>query len=202
MHATEYHSQKMMANVIVGGGGGIKARWLNWNYCIATLLVEPPLIFLSEEEKRWLCLNHIKPLGLLQPKLLDQSILFSLFQLVFLSVASVYWQTNGYNQASCSKCSAITVVSKQVSNHQSSAIYLTACHDHWLLLTPLASRALWPVDCLTAAYFSRVDCLLQNILKPQLLGLGSKIYPKLSQQPAVHAQWRSFSIHAESFQVC
>ena len=188
-----------------GGGGvgewGIKARWLNWNYCIATLLAEPPLIFLSEEEKKWLCLNHIKPLGSLQPKLLDQSIFFSLFKLVFLSVASVYWQTKGYNQASCSKHSAITMVSKQVSNCQSSTVYLIACHDHQLPLTSLASRALWPLDCLTAAYFSKVDSLLQNILKPLLLGLGSKIYPKPSQQPAVHAQWRSFSIHAEYFQI-
>ena len=40
--------------------------------------------------KRRLCLNHIKPLRWPQPKLLDQSILFSLFKLVFLSVASIY----------------------------------------------------------------------------------------------------------------
>ena len=35
-------------------------------------------------------LNHVKPLRWPQPKLLDQSILFSLFKLVFLSVASIY----------------------------------------------------------------------------------------------------------------
>ena len=44
-------------------------------------------VFLSEEEKRRLCLNHIKPLKSLQPKLLDKSILFSLVKLVSLSAS-------------------------------------------------------------------------------------------------------------------
>ena len=44
-------------------------------------------VFLSDEEKRRLCLNHVKPLKSLQPKLLDKSILFSLVKLVSLSAS-------------------------------------------------------------------------------------------------------------------
>lgn len=71
--------------------GNPKARWLNWNYCRrVTMQAEPPWIFLSEEQKgdsAWITSNLW---GGPQPKPLDQSILFSLFKLVFLSVASIY----------------------------------------------------------------------------------------------------------------
>ena len=50
---------------------------------IITLRAEPPFAFLSEEEERRLCLNHIKPFRLPQPKLLDYSIFFSLVKLSF-----------------------------------------------------------------------------------------------------------------------
>ena len=70
--------------------GNPKARWLNWNYCSVTMRAQPPSDLPEWGVKRRLCLNHVKPLRWLQPKLLDQSILFSLFKLVFLSVASIY----------------------------------------------------------------------------------------------------------------
>ena len=49
---------------------------------------------LSKEETRRLCQNYVKPLRLLQCKLLDYSqiILFSLIKLFFRVQASVYWQ--------------------------------------------------------------------------------------------------------------
>ena len=50
---------------------------------IIILRAEPPFAFLSGEEKRRLCLNHIKPFSLPQPKLLDYSIFFSLVKLSF-----------------------------------------------------------------------------------------------------------------------
>ena len=49
-----------------------------------TLREEPSFVFLSEENKRRPCLNHIdvNPLKSPQPELLDQSILSSLVKLV------------------------------------------------------------------------------------------------------------------------
>ena len=61
------------------------------------------------------------------------------------------------------------VVSKQAGNRWSSASYLIVCYR--LLYTPLASEALRP----TAAYFSRVRRLLQNILKPLTVSRGSYV---------------------------
>ena len=53
-------------------------------------------VFLIKEEKRRLCLNYIKPLRSPQPKLLDQSILFSLVKLVFFS-ASIHLLINRWS---------------------------------------------------------------------------------------------------------
>ena len=132
MHATEYHFAKNDSKCHCWkGAGGNKAGWLNWNYCSATLLAEPLWSFWVRRRKggsAWITSN-------LWDRCTQTTgpILFSLFKLVFLSVASIYWQTNGYNQASCSKRAAITVVSKQVGNHQSSAVYLICMS--WSLAT-------------------------------------------------------------------
>ena len=45
----------------------------------STLRTELPFVFFNEEEKRRLGLSHVKPLKKPQPKLLDESILFSCF---------------------------------------------------------------------------------------------------------------------------
>ena len=57
---------------------------------LVPLRKELPFVFLSEEEKGSLCLNHVKPLKSPQPKLLDWSILFSFVKLAFRVQASVY----------------------------------------------------------------------------------------------------------------
>ena len=64
--------------------GNPKVKWLNWNYCSVTMRAQPPLIFLSGEQKggsAWITSNLW---GGRSPNL------FSLFKLVFLSVASIY----------------------------------------------------------------------------------------------------------------
>ena len=49
----------------------------------------PPFVFSSGEKAALqLCLNHVKPLRSPQPKLLDESIVFSLVKLFFFSFAS------------------------------------------------------------------------------------------------------------------
>ena len=58
--------------------------------------------------------------------------------------------------------------SKQAGDRRSSTGYLIVCRR--LLKTPRASGALRP-SIVTAAYFSRVGHLLQNILKPLVKGL-------------------------------
>ena len=59
----------------------------NWPDSVAGLTLHraepPPFPFLSEDEKRRLCINHAKPLRSPQPKLQDKSILFSLIKLFF-----------------------------------------------------------------------------------------------------------------------
>ena len=63
----------------------------DWSGCKVTLSAEPLFVFLIEEEKRTLCLNCArKPLASRQLKLLDKSILFTLFKLVFRVRASIY----------------------------------------------------------------------------------------------------------------
>ena len=59
----------------------------------ATLRAEPPFVFLSEEEKRRLRLNHFKPFRSPRPKPLDYSNLFSLVKLVS-SRASILFLIN------------------------------------------------------------------------------------------------------------
>ena len=49
----------------------------------STLRAELHFVFLRGEEKRTLCLNPVNPLRSSKPKLLDQSILFSLLKLFF-----------------------------------------------------------------------------------------------------------------------
>ena len=70
--------------------------WLGWTYKtlvvtsdVRTPLVEPTFVFLSEEEKRGLCMIRLKPLKSPKPELLDWSILFSLVKLVLPVRASV-----------------------------------------------------------------------------------------------------------------
>ena len=123
---------KMIANVIVGRGQG-RIKQDDW---IEITVVSPCLqspFDLPEwgGEKVSLPESH-QTFGIAAAQTTGP-ILFSLFKLVFLSVASIYWQTNGYNQASCSKRAAITVVSKQDGNHQSSAVYLIC--TSWSLAT-------------------------------------------------------------------
>ena len=50
-------------------------------------LTERRFVFLNKEEIRRLCLNRFKLLKSPQPKLLDESILFSLVQQVYLSAS-------------------------------------------------------------------------------------------------------------------
>ena len=50
----------------------------------------PPFVFLSGEKAALqLCLNHVKPLRSPQPKLLDESIVFSLVKLFFFFVCEL-----------------------------------------------------------------------------------------------------------------
>ena len=63
---------------------------------IITLRAEPPFAFLSEEEKRRLCLNHIKPFRLPQLKRLHYSVFFSLVKLSFFEFLKKFIrQVNG-----------------------------------------------------------------------------------------------------------
>lgn len=62
----------------------------------STLWASFNFVFLIKEEKRKLCLNCIKPLRLLKPKFLDQSILFSLAELVFFG-ASIHLLINRWS---------------------------------------------------------------------------------------------------------
>ena len=51
---------------------------------------EPPFVFSSGEKAALqLCLNHVKPLRSPQPKLLDESIVFSLVKLFFFFVCEL-----------------------------------------------------------------------------------------------------------------
>ena len=78
VHATEYHLQKKIANVIYAG----ILKQDDWIEITAVSHASRASFDLPEwGAKRWLCLNHVKPLRWPQPKLLDQSILFSLFKL-------------------------------------------------------------------------------------------------------------------------
>ena len=45
-------------------------------YAIYTLRTKPLFVFLSEEERKRCCLNHLKPFKLPQPELLDWSTVF------------------------------------------------------------------------------------------------------------------------------
>ena len=70
-----------------------------------TLRAESPIIVLCREETRRLCQNCVKPLRLLQCKLLDYSqiILFSLIKLFFSGTSICLLITNSHNWAHCSK---------------------------------------------------------------------------------------------------
>lgn len=57
----------------------------------------------------------IKPLRPPQPRVLDQSILFSLVKQVFRVRASVYWQIVGHNRARCTKRTAIRTGFESIS---------------------------------------------------------------------------------------
>ena len=61
-----------------------------------TMRAKIPFDFLSEEEKRRLCRNR-------SPELLDKSIMFSLFKLIFVFYCESVWKREGHNWARCGK---------------------------------------------------------------------------------------------------
>ena len=74
-----------------------------------TLRAEPPSVFLSEEEKRRLCLNRAKPLNSPQPKFLDYSVLFSLVKPVLFECEHPFFDKpmvlTDPAEATCRACS-------------------------------------------------------------------------------------------------
>ena len=65
--------------------------YIQFQLDLATLLKQTsPFAFLTDGKKKRLCLNCFMPWKLLQPELLDFSILFSLVNCLFRVRASVY----------------------------------------------------------------------------------------------------------------
>ena len=83
-----------------------------------TLRGELFFVFLSEEDKRRLCLYRVKPLKLPNPELMDQSILLSFVKLVFRVQAFVYSYSDGYKCVRCYKCTTVKPWLNTVSRQQ------------------------------------------------------------------------------------
>ena len=83
-----------------------------------TLREELFFVFLSEEEKRSLCLYRVKPLKSPQPELLDESILFSIVKLGFREQAFVFSYSDGYKCVRYYKCITVKSWLNTVSRQQ------------------------------------------------------------------------------------
>ena len=105
-----------------------------------TLRAGPPFFFLSEEEKRSLCLYRVKPLKSPQPELLDESILLSIVKLGFREQAFVYSYSDGYKCVRCYKCTTVkpwlnTVSRQQTTPAQQRSYSIHAVSSEYCLLS-------------------------------------------------------------------
>ena len=82
-----------------------------------TLREELFFVFLSEEEKRSLCLYRVKPLKLPKPELMDWSML-SFVTLVFQVQAFVYSYSDGCKCVRCYKCITVKPWLSTISQQQ------------------------------------------------------------------------------------
>ena len=95
-----------------------------------TLREELFFVFLSEEEKRSLCLYRVNPLKLPKPELMDYSILLSFVKLVFQVQAFVYSYSNGYKCVRCYKCITVKPWLSTISRQQATPAQQSSYSTH------------------------------------------------------------------------